>query len=392
MIALLGGFTSPALVASGQDAQVTLFTYLAVLNAGLLALAWLRNWRAIDLPAFILTELYFWSWYVTYYVPAKLPLTAGFATLFFAMFLALPVLRAKATGRTDDEHRVLVPSNAYAFLAVAVAMLWPDRRWTLTLATLLLSAAHVLAARMVPVREGRSAARLLLGGVALTVATLVIPIRLDGSWTTLAWSIEGAVLVWTGFRIGVRSMRGMAFLLFAIAGLRVAGMALITRFSPAHVVLNERFLTAAITVACLGIALWTARGRTADLGAFERNAFAVLAVAMNVLAVLVLTVEVQLYFRASAQESSNALAEGLAVSLLWALYASGLMTAGVRQAVAGLRWQALALFGLTIWKVLIDDMASLNGFYRVASTTALGLILLIVSFVYQRSVKSPRTS
>jgi uncharacterized membrane protein len=250
----------------------------------------------------------------------------------------------------------------------------------------------MLAARMVPVREGRSASRLLLGGVALTVATLVIPIRLDASWTTLAWSIEGAVLVWTGFRIGVRSMRGMAFLLFAIAGLRVAGMALITRFSPAHVVLNERFLTAAITVACLGIALWTARGRTADLGAFERNAFAVLAVAMNVLAVLVLTVEVQLYFRASAQESSNALAEGLAVSLLWALYASGLMTAGVRQAVAGLRWQALALFGLTIWKVLIDDMASLNGFYRVASTTALGLILLIVSFVYQRSVKSPRTS
>ncbi|MEP7310815.1 MAG: DUF2339 domain-containing protein [Acidobacteriota bacterium] len=392
VMALLGGFTSPALVASGQDAQVTLFTYLAVLNAGLLALAWLRNWRAIDLPAFILTESYFWSWYVTYYVPAKLPLTAGFATLFFAMFLALPVLRAKATSRTDGEHRILVPSNAYAFLAVAVAMLWPDRRWTLTLATLLLSAAHVLAARMVPVREGRSAARLLLGGVALTIATLVIPIRLDASWTTLAWSIEGAVLVWTGFRIGVRSMRGMAFLLFAIAGTRVAGTALITRFSSAHVVLNERFLTAAITVACLGIALWTARGRTAALSTLERNAFAVLAVAVNVLAVLVLTVEVQLYFRASAQESSNALAEGLAVSLLWALYASGLMASGVRQAIAGLRWQALALFGLTIWKVLIDDMASLDGFYRVASTTALGLILLIVSFVYQRSVKGPRTS
>ncbi len=100
VIALLGGFTSPALVASGHDAQVTLFAYLAVLNVGLLPLAWSRNWRAIDLPAFTLTQLYFWSWYVTYYAPAKLPLTAAFATLFFAMFLALPVLRARTTGRT----------------------------------------------------------------------------------------------------------------------------------------------------------------------------------------------------------------------------------------------------------------------------------------------------
>ncbi len=247
---------------------------------------------------------------------------------------------------------------------------------------------------MVPVREGRSDARLLLGGVALTIATLVIPIRLDGSWTTLAWSIEGAVLMWTGFRIRVRSMRGMAFLLFAIAGLRVASMVTIARFDPdpVHVVLNARFLTAAITVACLGIALWTARGRAAGLDALERNAFAVLAVAMNVLAVLTLTAEVHLYFRPSPQQSSNVLADGLAVSLLWALYASGLMASGVRQSIAGLRWQALALFGLTTWKVLIDDMASLNGFYRVASTTALGLILLIVSFVYQRSVKNPRAA
>ncbi len=327
----------------------------------------------------------------TYYAPAKLQVTAAFASLFFAMFLALPVLRARAAGRTGAEHRVLVPSNAYAFLAVAVAMLWPDQRSTLTLVTLILSAAHVAAARMVPWQD-RSDARLLLGGVALTIATLVIPIRLDGSWTTLAWSIEGAVLVWTGFRIDARAMRGMAFLLFAIAGLRVAGTALITSVDPGHVVLNERFLTAATTVACLGIALWIARDRAAGLDVLERNAFAVLAVAMNVLAVLVLTAEVQLYFRLSPQLPSNVLAEGLAVSLLWALYASGLMASGVRQAVAGLRWQALALFGLTTWKVLIDDMAFLDGFYRVASTTALGLILLIVSFVYQRRVKSARTA
>jgi uncharacterized membrane protein len=198
--------------------------------------------------------------------------------------------------------------------------------------------------------------------------------------------------VWTGFRIGVPSMRGMAFLLFAIAGLRIALTATFNRPHAGHVVLNEPFLTAAVTVACLGVAAWTARVRAAGISVFERNAFAGLAVGMNVLAVLMLTMEVELYFRLSAERPTNILAQGLAVSMLWAIYASVLMAWGVRRAVAGLRWQALALFALTIWKVLIDDMASVNGFYRVASTTVLGLVLLIVSFVYQRGLKNARAA
>jgi uncharacterized membrane protein len=388
VIALLGGFSSPALIGSGQDAQVALFTYLAVLNAGLLPLAWSRKWRAIDVPAFVLTELYFWDWYTTFYAPERLALTASFATLFFALFLAVPVLHARTTGRMRGEHRLLVPSNAYALLAVAVALLWPDQRWTLTLATLLLSAAHVLAARMVTIPEGKPDARLLFGGVALTIATLVVPIRLDGSWTTIAWSIEGAVLVWTGLRINVPSVRGLAFLLLAIAGLRVATMTTSGGLAPAHVVLNAPFLAAMVTLACMGVALWMGRRDVGGLGPLERDAFGVLAVAVNVLAILVLTAEVHRYFRPLPQQPSNVLAEGLVVSLLWALYASGLMAVGVRNAIAGLRWQALALFGLTTSKVFVYDMALLSGLYRVASSTALGLVLLAVSFVYQRSLKN----
>ena len=75
------------------------------------------------------------------------------------------------------------------------------------------------------------------------------------------------------------------------------------------------------------------------------------------------------------------------MSLLWALYASTLLVAGLRQAIAALRWQALALFGITTWKVFAYDMAALNGIYRVASATVLGIVLLAVSFTYQRNRK-----
>ena len=49
-LAMAGGFVTPALVSTGRDAQVALFSYLALHNAALLVLAWTRQWRFLELP------------------------------------------------------------------------------------------------------------------------------------------------------------------------------------------------------------------------------------------------------------------------------------------------------------------------------------------------------
>jgi uncharacterized membrane protein len=72
--------------------------------------------------------------------------------------------------------------------------------------------------------------------------------------------------------------------------------------------------------------------------------------------------------------------------LFWTLYASLLVAFGVRMKSAFLRWQGLALFGLTTLKVFFVDLSDLSGFYRILSAIALGIVLLIVSFVYQRKL------
>ena len=66
MLALAGGFVTPLLVNSGTNAEVQLFSYLALLNAGLLWVSYVRTWRSLPL-AFLFSVLYFWSWYSTYY-------------------------------------------------------------------------------------------------------------------------------------------------------------------------------------------------------------------------------------------------------------------------------------------------------------------------------------
>ena len=69
-----------------------------------------------------------------------------------------------------------------------------------------------------------------------------------------------------------------------------------------------------------------------------------------------------------------------------------LVVTGVRLKTAALRWQGLALFGATTLKVFVFDLAYLSGVYRIASSVALGLVLLIVSFLYQKSLVARRSA
>ena len=49
-----------------------------------------------------------------------------------------------------------------------------------------------------------------------------------------------------------------------------------------------------------------------------------------------------------------------------------------------LRWQALTLFAIVVAKVFFYDLSTLSRFYRILSFLVLGVLLLGVSFLYQR--------
>ena len=79
------------------------------------------------------------------------------------------------------------------------------------------------------------------------------------------------------------------------------------------------------------------------------------------------------------------LAKQLSLSVVWGLYASGMLIAGQVRRLRMLRVMALALLSLTTLKVFIWDLSSLDRVYRIISFIMLGAILLLVSFFYQRS-------
>lgn len=388
LLALVGGFATPALVSTGQNAEVALFSYLALLNMGLLAIVWLRNWRRLEWPAFILTQAYFWIWYGDRYRLDAFAPTMTFALVFFAEFVAVPMFRARRSGTIAIDSVLLVVANAGLCLVAGRAMLWPDDKWMLTGLALALAAVHLAVAAATPSPEGaRGQARLVFAGVALTLATIAIPVRLEGRGLTLGWAVEAAVLVVTGLQAGIRSMRGLGFALFGVVLARV----LLVPPPATTFFFNGRLLVQSIAIASLAVAVLSARRSWSRLANGEHMLVTLMGIALNVLVIVTLTSEVMLYFDPVSGltfDARSQLGEQLAISVLWSVYGIVLLVLGVRQGIAALRWQALVLFGVTTLKVFFLDLGSLSGFYRIASSLGLGVVLLIVSFLYQRRMSA----
>lgn len=392
VLALAGGLLTPILVSTGQNAEVTLFSYLVALAGGMLGVAWARKWRSIAPVVFGGTLIYFWAWYADFYGKSELVPTLLFATVFFILFAALPAVRSIRQGELAGIEIGIVVTNAFSYLIALRLMLWDDYRWGLTFAVLALAAAHLFAERALP-RKNSAAnrlARMLYDGLALTFATLAIPIRLEGKWITLAFAAEGLVLIWSGLRARSLALRAAGLVLFALVAIRL-GILVLTAHATTTFLLNERFLTLALCAACWLAAFVVARSSDCELGETETQLFFFLEVAANFCFLLGLSMDVwDLFGRMPALGIDRERAQQLALSLLWVAYALALLVAGAIRKAAPLRWQGLALLGVAIAKVFFLDLSFLTRFYRIVSFFVLGMVLLAVSFFYQKRMKTAR--
>jgi len=257
---------------------------------------------------------------------------------------------------------------------------------------LALAAAHLMAERALPPRKGITTrtARILYAGLALTFVTVAIPIRLDGHWITIAFAAEGALLIWSGLRISSWPLRLAGFGMFVLVGIRLI---YVTIEAEPVFLLNARFLTLCFCAAASLAAFLFAQHSTTELEPGESRAYYVLSLAANLVFFLALSSEVwNLYGRMPSLGIDRGLAQQLALSVLWLCYAMALIVAGAMWKSAPLRWQGLGLLGVTVVKVFLFDLSFLTRFYRIVSFFILGLVLLVVSFFYQRAVAARKAA
>ncbi|WP_299067089.1 DUF2339 domain-containing protein [Accumulibacter sp.] len=198
-----GGFLAPILASTGAGSHVALFSYYAVLNGGILAIAWFKSWRVLNVTGFAFTFGIATVWGVLRYSPDVYATTEPFLVLFFLMYVAIPVLFSRReAGRVErylDTTLVFgVPLISFGLQVGLVRGFAYGSAWS----ALALGTFYLVLARALWARRGEGLRLLVEAFLALGMVftTLAIPLAFDGRWTSAAWALEGAAIVWVGVR------------------------------------------------------------------------------------------------------------------------------------------------------------------------------------------------
>ncbi|MFG0723291.1 DUF2339 domain-containing protein [Pseudomonas sp. GLN_6] len=231
--AALGGFAAPILTSTGSGNHVALFSYFALLNAGIFAIAWFKAWRLLNLIGFVGTFGIGFAWGIRSYKPELLWSTEPFLILFFLMYVAIGLLFARrklrealdAPESPDELLRWAARKGDYIDATVLFGpplvgfglqfALVQHIEFAAAFSALALGLFYLLLARLLVGRTGDRAALLVETCLALGVVfgSLAIPLGLDARWTSAAWAVEGAGIFWLGLRQQRSLARAFALLL-----------------------------------------------------------------------------------------------------------------------------------------------------------------------------------
>jgi len=248
-VSVAEGFAAPALVSTGSDAYVPLMSYMAILDAGILAIAWFKAWRPLNLVGAAATFALAAAWAHAHYLPSDYAGVQAFLVLFFLLFTITGVLfarRALALGDAPDAARPLSERAAAALRLVGRVdstltfgvplaafslqyLLVRDTAWGPAWSAAAFALFHILLGGSL-MRRG-PARYALLGEAHVIVGTifgtLAVPLALQGAWTGATWAVEAAGMYWLGARQHRTYARAFALAVMLGAAARlVAGLTL----------------------------------------------------------------------------------------------------------------------------------------------------------------------
>lgn len=223
VLGIIGGFLTPFLLDTGTPNQIGLFSYIAILNCGILALAYFKKWRSINIISFVFTLVILGLWAASPYSSGPVWTNQVFYILFLAIFACLAIFYNMVHRvRTRPDDLILITANAAAFFILSYINL--DHLYgryigflSFTMALVYFVMGYLAWMRN---REDRFLV-LSLWGISVVFLTITMPLQLDGRWITLAWAAEAVVLLWLGCRAGSYETRSAALVVMGIAIIRL---------------------------------------------------------------------------------------------------------------------------------------------------------------------------
>ncbi len=211
ILSLTGGFAAPFMLSTGEGNYVVLFSYIAILNLGILAISYFKKWKIATILDFVFTYILFGGWcFLNIYKGSFEHLGAlTFATIFYFIFSIIIVLNnLKNKGVFSKIEYFILIANTFIFFGIGMLILKDLESNFTGLFTLLLAVYNVAYATILYKKFGldKNAIYILIG-LALTFVTLTIPIQFNGNQITLFWAAEVVLLFWLSQKSKIESFK-----------------------------------------------------------------------------------------------------------------------------------------------------------------------------------------
>ncbi len=392
-IALLGGFLTPVMLSTGQNQPVILFSYVLLLDIGILFLLRLRYWPSLVAASLLGTILLYFGWHLEFFTNDQQWLAFGIVVAFFIFYNLYIFLSHSSIKKKESEidQTIIFGSAAFVLFAAFAQNDWVSTT-TMKISTLALAWCEICFAGIMNRRE--SSARLTTSSYAVAsvimtvIATFVI---LEQQWIMPALAVEMVALAWIGLRLNYPIVRTGAYLIGVIVLIEYSQDIILylepfEKFIP---VFNGRFLVCAAAIGGFYVLLNFMSRYRDKLGINAQHMLTAVFVITQILSLALLSFETHDFFRSRSTHhnlywGSFHYAYQLSLSVLWGLYSSLLIGVGIFKRILATRIFGILLLGATVLKVFFVDLSSLQTFYRIISFIVLGLLLLAVSYGYNR--------
>lgn len=202
-IGLVGAYAVPFLLSDGSGNVKILYSYMAIINVGILVISFIKYWKPLYYSSFLLTWLIYFSWYTTNYQPNEhFGLALIFLTIFFLLFyVTFLAYKLRKNEKFGTEDIFLLLANSFIFYGIGYSIIYSQEIWKQSTGVFTIFNALVHFIVSVVIYKQKLADRnlfFLVLGLVLVFITIAIPVQLDGNWVTLLWTGEAVLLFWIG--------------------------------------------------------------------------------------------------------------------------------------------------------------------------------------------------
>ena len=217
------------------------------------------------------------------------------------------------------------------------------------------------------------------GVLTFTLIAIGIAVQFDGAAAIIGWAAEGAAAVWLGVKANRYSFQLGGVLLWAFAAVRLFE-SMSTTPTGFTAVFNARTFATLFVVATGYLSAW--RLAAADRGDTTRMRV-VLHVVASVLTLGWITAEIRSFWAVRYETPQAYLYEQMLLSLAWGIYGALSIVVGMARRTRTMRYIGITVIVATSTKVFFYDLWELGGIYRVIGFIGFGVLLVLVSYLYQ---------